>query len=49
MTPSAPPELFKSSPKTVSNQLSTLKDKLAIYDTVGLVRYALHHGLVEAF
>lgn len=42
-------ELFKSSPKTVSNQLSTLKDKLAIYDTVGLVRYALHHGLVEAF
>lgn len=40
---------FGSSPKTVSNQLSTLKDKLGIHDTVGLVRYAINHGLVEDF
>ena len=36
-------------PKTVNNQYSSLKDKLGIYDTVGLVRYAIHHGLVEDF
>ena len=40
---------FGSSPKTVNNQLSALKDKLAIYDSVGLVRYAIRHGLVEEF
>ena len=40
---------FGSSPKTVNNQLSLLKEKLAIYDSVGLVRYAINHGLVEDF
>ena len=40
---------FGSSPKTVNNQLSTLKDKLGIHDPVGLVRYAINHGLVEDF
>ncbi|HUR60540.1 MAG TPA: response regulator transcription factor [Opitutaceae bacterium] len=35
------------SPKTVNNQLAALRDKLGIRDTVGLVRYALHHGIVE--
>ncbi len=37
------------SPKTVNNQLTTLRDKLGIHDTVGLVRYAINHGLVEDF
>jgi DNA-binding NarL/FixJ family response regulator len=37
------------SPKTVNNQYSSLKDKLGIYDAVGLVRYAIRHGLVEEF
>lgn len=37
------------SAKTVNNQLGTLKDKLDIRDTVGLVRYAVRHGLVEDF
>ena len=40
---------FGLSPKTVNNQYSSLKDKLGIYDTVGLVRYAIHLGLVEDF
>lgn len=40
---------FGLSAKTVNNQLSTLKDKLEIRDTVGLVRYAVRHGLVEDF
>ena len=40
---------FGSSPKTVNNQLSLLKDKLNIFDSVGLVRYAILHGLVEQF
>jgi DNA-binding NarL/FixJ family response regulator len=35
------------SPKTVNNQLAALRDKLGIRDTVGLVRYALRHGIVE--
>ena len=40
---------FGLSPKTVNNQYSSLKDKLGIYDTVGLVRYAIRLGLVEDF
>jgi DNA-binding NarL/FixJ family response regulator len=40
---------FNSSPKTVNNQVSHLKNKLGIFDTVGLVRYAINHGLVEDF
>ncbi len=40
---------FGTSPKTVTNQLSVLKDKLGIYDSVGLARYAINHGLVEDF
>ena len=37
------------SAKTINNQLGALKDKLEIRDTVGLVRYAVRHGLVEDF
>jgi len=37
------------SPKTVHNQLKALKEKVGIHDTVGLVRYAIRHGLVEDF
>lgn len=37
------------SPKTVNNQFGTLKDKLGIRDTAGLIRYAVRHGLVEDF
>jgi DNA-binding NarL/FixJ family response regulator len=37
------------SPKTVSNQLSALKDKLGIHEPVQLVRYASNHGIVEDF
>jgi two-component system nitrate/nitrite response regulator NarL len=40
---------FGLSPKTVNNQFSTLKDKLGIRDSAGLVRYAVNHGLVENF
>lgn len=40
---------FSLSPKTVNNQFSTLKDKLGIRDTAGLIRYAVRHGLVEDF
>ncbi len=40
---------FELSPKTVNNQLATLREKLGIRDTVGLVRYAINHGLVEDF
>lgn len=40
---------FGLSPKTVSNQLGTLKEKLGIHDTVRLVRYAVDHGLVDDF
>jgi two-component system nitrate/nitrite response regulator NarL len=40
---------FGLSPKTVNNQFSTLKDKLGIRDSAGLVRYAVSHGLVENF
>ncbi len=36
------------SPKTVNNQLSSLKEKLGIYDAAGLVRFAGEHGLGEA-
>lgn len=35
------------SPKTVNNQLTTLRDKLGIRDTAGLVRYAINQGIVE--
>ncbi len=37
----------KTSPKTVNNQFSALKVKLEIYETVGLVRYAIRHGIVD--
>lgn len=40
---------FGLSPKTVNNQFSTLKEKLGIRDTAGLIRYAVRHGLVEDF
>lgn len=40
---------FELSPKTVNNQLSTLREKLGIRDTAGLLRYAVRHGLVEDF
>ena len=40
---------FELSPKTVNNQLGTLKDKLGIHDPVLLVRYAINHGIVEDF
>lgn len=40
---------FALSPKTVNNQFGTLKDKLGIRDTAGLIRYAVRHGLVEDF
>jgi two-component system, LuxR family, secretion system response regulator SsrB len=40
---------FGSSPKTVNNQLSMLKDKLGVHDTVGLIRYAINQGIVEDF
>lgn len=33
------------SPKTLNNQLSFLKGKLGIFDTVNLARYAEQHGL----
>lgn len=38
---------MKLSPKTVSNQLCLLKEKLGIAETSGLVLYALRHGLVD--
>jgi DNA-binding NarL/FixJ family response regulator len=37
------------SPKTVNNQLATLREKLGIRETAGLLRYAARHGLVEDF
>lgn len=37
------------SPKTVNNQLSTLKEKLGIRDVAGLVRHAVTIGIVEEF
>ena len=40
---------FDLSPKTVNNQLATLREKLGIRDTAGLMRYAVRHGLVEDF
>lgn len=40
---------FGLSPKTVNNQFGTLKDKLGIRDTAGLIRYSVSHGLVEDF
>jgi DNA-binding NarL/FixJ family response regulator len=40
---------FGLSPKTINNQLTNLRDKLGIRDTAGLMRYAVHHGLVEDF
>jgi hypothetical protein len=36
-------------PKTVNNQYSLLKEKLSIFDTVGIVRYAIRYDLVEDF
>jgi DNA-binding NarL/FixJ family response regulator len=33
--------------KTIYHQCSALKEKLGIHTTVGLVRYAVQHGLVE--
>jgi DNA-binding NarL/FixJ family response regulator len=35
------------SPKTVNNQLTTLRNKLGVRDAAGLVRYAITRGLVE--
>lgn len=35
------------SPKTVSNHLTGLKEKLGIQEPAGLVLYAIKHGLVE--
>jgi two-component system nitrate/nitrite response regulator NarL len=40
---------FQLSPKTVNNQLASLRDKLGIRDTAGLMRYAAKHGLIEDF
>jgi DNA-binding NarL/FixJ family response regulator len=37
------------SPKTVNNQLSTLREKIGVRDAASLVRYAIHHGIVEDF
>lgn len=34
-------------PKTVQNHRANLMEKLQIHTTAGLVRYAIHHGLVE--
>jgi DNA-binding NarL/FixJ family response regulator len=40
---------FELSPKTVNNQVATLRDKLGIRDTAGLLRYAARHGFIEDF
>ncbi len=37
-----------TSPKTVQNQISQLKDKLGIREPAGLVNYALNHGLLRS-
>lgn len=36
------------SPKTVQNQLSSIKEKLGLYEPAELVHYAIKHGYVEA-
>lgn len=38
---------LKLSPKTVSNQITSLKTKLRIHEPAGLVRYAIQHGFAE--
>lgn len=37
--------LLGTSPKTVNNQLGSLKEKLRIWETAGLVRHAIESGL----
>jgi len=37
-----------TSPKTVHNQIRSLKSKLGIFETAGLVRFAMRHGFLAA-
>lgn len=46
--PKAIAERLEMNVKTVQNHLTTLKDKLGLYEPAELVRYAIKHGYVEA-
>jgi DNA-binding NarL/FixJ family response regulator len=46
--PKAMADRIGVSPKTVQNVLSTIKDKLGLYEPAELVHYAIKHGYIEA-